>query len=212
MISFSAYYSLKLCLPFYAEGGVEWWNEVLHSQKFHLLLLGNSNMLHGPNNHMVYQSGFHNHNQCKVYLLFGCSLGKLGLHILLQLLFLKTSVFLWHWKSSNLLSCKYTSIATTWVINTSFHERKISRSHGQLFTWCQNFSHKKIWFIFLNRWRFRFVQLHIYMIFGNNIEFFHFEIKPLVLIFYLLCAGLFQIFVPPLCVVLSFLPFFDLFA
>ena len=50
-------------------------------------------MLHGPNDHIVYHFGFHNRNQYKVYLLFGCTVGKLGPNIFLQSLFLKTSAF-----------------------------------------------------------------------------------------------------------------------
>ena len=38
-------------------------NEMLCSRKFHPRLLGSSNMLHGPKNHIVCQSGFHNRNQ-----------------------------------------------------------------------------------------------------------------------------------------------------
>ena len=36
---------------------------MLCSRKFHPRLLGSSNMLHGPKNHIVCQSGFHNRNQ-----------------------------------------------------------------------------------------------------------------------------------------------------
>ena len=64
-ISFSTYNSLK-CLPCYVGD-----NEMLCSRKFHPRLLGNPNMLYGPNDHIVYQSGFHSHNQSS----FICCLG-----------------------------------------------------------------------------------------------------------------------------------------
>ena len=69
-------------------------NEMLYSQKIHPLLLGNPNMLHGPSNYTVDQNDFHNHNQFKVHLLFGWTVGKLGPHFFLELIFLKTSAFL----------------------------------------------------------------------------------------------------------------------
>ena len=79
MKSFSAYYSLKLCLPCYAGD-----NEMLYFGKFHLQLLGNPSMLHAPNNLIVSQSGFHDRNQSRVHLLIGGKFGKLGPHIFLQ--------------------------------------------------------------------------------------------------------------------------------
>ena len=87
--SFSAYCSSKLCLPCYAGD-----NEMLYFGKFHLQLLGNPNMLHAPNNHIVCQCCFQNCNQSRVHLLIGCKVDKLDPHIFLQSLFLKTSVFL----------------------------------------------------------------------------------------------------------------------
>ena len=65
---------------------------MLYSRKFHPLLLGNSDMLHEPKNHTVYQSDFHNCNQSKVYWLFGCTVGKVGPHIFLVLKILQLSL------------------------------------------------------------------------------------------------------------------------
>ena len=47
-MSFVVYNSLKLCLPCYAGD-----DEMLYSRKLHPLLLGNPNMLYGPNNHCL---------------------------------------------------------------------------------------------------------------------------------------------------------------
>ena len=74
-MSFTTYNSLK-CLPCCVGD-----NKMLCSPKFHPRLLGNPNMLHRPNDHIVYQSGFHSHNQSRVHLLFGSTGDKLGPHI-----------------------------------------------------------------------------------------------------------------------------------
>ena len=59
-------------------------------------------MLHAPNNHFVFQPGFQNRNQSRVHLFIGCKVRKLGPHIFLQSLFLRTCFFE---GIKNLLTC-----------------------------------------------------------------------------------------------------------